>query len=203
MTAPGSTNCVSSRTRWRRRCRKHGKWCPAYRWHQHILSPNLVCITSRELMAHNRWFGVFCRLCFCTVHYLRMSRRCLLVWVRELKMRSSNWCVSLCLSQLCFTPKLAPFSSISCISLSLDKMWLPMPLPPTIALILSCSFTKLCQGRSCYSHSELCFVCERDAGIHFSPSLLRCPFPPSSSSLFSIRFPYEPGPSVVSVICVL
>jgi len=38
----------------------------------YIISPNLVCIAFREHVAYNRWF---CRLSFCTVHYLRMSRR--------------------------------------------------------------------------------------------------------------------------------
>lgn len=75
-------------------------------------------------MARNRWFRVFCRLFFCTVHYLRMSRRCRLVWVRELKMRSSNWCVSLFLSHLCFTPNW--------------PLFLPYPAYPSLLII--CDF---------------------------------------------------------------
>ncbi len=83
----------------------------------------------------------------------------------------------------CVVPQIGLFSSISCISLSLDNMWLPMPLPPSLSF--SCSFTKLCQGRSCYSHGELCFVCGRDSGIHFSPSLLQCQVKSSHLYLYS------------------
>lgn len=115
-------------------------------------------------------------------------------------MQSSNWCVSLFIS-LCFTPNwplFLPYPAYPSLLIICDFL---CPSLPPIALILSCSFTKLCQGRSCYSHGELCFVCGRDAGIRFSPSLLHCLFLSSSSSLFSIRLSCEPVPSVFSVIC--
>lgn len=117
-------------------------------------------------MAHNRWFCVFCRLSFCTVHYLRMSRRCRLVWVRELKMRSSNWCVSLFLSHLCFTPNwplFLPYPAYPSLLIICDFLCPSLPSSLSFSSALSLS----CQGRSCYSHRELCFVCGRDAGIRF------------------------------------
>ncbi len=98
-------------------------------------SPNLVWIASRELVAYNRCFCVFYRLSFSTVHYPRMSRRCRSVWARELNMRSSNWCVSLFLSQLCFTPNWPLFFHILHPSLLIICDFLCSSLSP-ISLIL-------------------------------------------------------------------